>query len=357
MATQSVSDAVVTPQSKGTGLAANDVPNSAAAIALLSAYRSGEYHSLTFSGHDATNDTVDVGPGYAFVRDDSGSTANDRGASGNAQAQSTGTSGFDTELPTEQAYLIVLPTAVTISCTDATLNKIWLNVTDVTSNNSVEIRSDGGGGTTAEPGDTFLKLGKVNPNDSRADVIENSEPATSHASVEIADRRDPRPDADIVETETYDGRVANSQFPTGTLIPTTPTRMITSKETGITSTSWTEIGDLYYGWLESPPNMVPILRGVFAVASDDSGESVSVRVRHQTNDGSTTGWLIGIESSTDTGLGEVITDQAYINEAGEPGTGFQGKMMKFLVEAKVSGGSNGGTVYPSSALMLEHEVL
>jgi len=356
MATQSVSDAVVTPQSQGTGLASNDDANSAATVALLSKYRGGEYHSLSFSGHDATNDTVDVGPGYAFVRDDSGSTTNDRGTGGNAQAQSTGASGFDTELPTEQVYLVVLPTAVTISCTDSTANKIWLNVTDVTSNNSVEIRSDGGGGTTAEPGDTFLTLGEVNPDDDRADVIENTGPATAHASVEIVDRRDPRPDADIVDTEAYGGRVANSQLTTGTLIPTTPTRLIPTEESGITSTTWTEIGSLYYGWLESPPSLVPILRGVFDVESGDSGESVSVRVRHQTNDGSVTGWFIGIESDTGTSR-QQITDQVYINEDGEPGTGYQGAMMKFLVEAKVSGGTTGGTVYPSSSLIVEHEVL
>jgi len=356
MATQTISDAVVVPQSQGTGLAANDEPNSAASLALLAEYRGGEYHSLSFSNHDGTNGAVDVGPGYAFVLDDSGSTANDRGSGGNAQAQSTTTSGFDTELPTEQVYLVVLPTAVTISCTESTLNQIWLNVTDVTSDNSVEIRSDGGAGTTTEPSDTSLKLGEVNPNDDRADVNENTDPATAHASVEIVDRRDPRPDADIVDTETYGGRVANSQLTTGTLIPTTPTRLITSKETGITSTSWTQIGALYYGWLESPPNMVPILRGVFDVTSNDSGETVSVRVRHQDNDESNTGWHIGMTSDTGTSR-QVITDQVYVNEDGQPGTGFQGAMMKWIVEVKVSGGSTGATVHPSSSLVLEHEVI
>lgn len=175
MATTSVSDAVVVPQAKGTGLSSEDDALDAASAALIAGYVGGEYvgGGLTFSGHDGTNDIVNVDPGYAYVVDDSTSTAGSRGSGGNPQIQSTSSSGYDTEVPNNPVYLVVLPTSVTIDLSDSTLNQVWLNITDVTSNNAVEIRSDGGGGTTAAPSDTYLKLGEANPDDSTADVRSN----------------------------------------------------------------------------------------------------------------------------------------------------------------------------------------
>jgi len=136
----------------------------------------------------------------------------------------------------------------------------------------------------------------------------------------------------------------------GTVIPTTPTRLVTS-ETDVTSTRWTEIGSVFYGWLESPPNLVPIYRCIFDV--DDGGNTLQVRVVHETEDGSTSGVATSI--TTDRSGRQYLTDQVYFNEVGAPGTGFQPHFMKWTVEAKISDGS--GTVYPSSSMILEHEVV
>lgn len=176
MATTTVSDAVVVPQAKGTGLGSEDDNVDAAAAALLSKYQGGEYtpggfaNGLQFTSHDASGDNVDIDTGACFIVDDSSSSSNSRGTDGNAQIQSTSSSGYDTEIPGNQVYLVIFPTTTTISVSDSTLNQIWVNITDVTSNNSVEIRSDGGGGTTAAPSDTFIKLGESNPDDSSADT-------------------------------------------------------------------------------------------------------------------------------------------------------------------------------------------
>lgn len=179
MATTTVSDAVVVPQAMGTGLGSEDDNVDAGSAALLAEYIGGEYvgAGMGFQNHDGANDTVDVGPGYCFVTDDSGSTGGSRGSGGNAQIQSTSSTGYDTEIPNDQVYLVIVPTAVTVSCSDATLNQIWVNVTDVTSNNAVEVRSGGGGGTTTVPGDTYLKLGEANPDDATADTRANDNPS------------------------------------------------------------------------------------------------------------------------------------------------------------------------------------
>lgn len=177
MATTSPADAVVVPQAKGTGLGSEDDNIDAASSALLAGYLGGEYvgSGLQFQNHDATNDTVDISPGYCFVVDDSTSTAGSRSAGGNPQVQSTSSSGYDTPLPNDPAYLVVLPTSVTVSCSANTLTSVWVNL-DVTANNGVELRTSSGGGTTAAPSDTFLKLGETNPDDSTADTRSNLAP-------------------------------------------------------------------------------------------------------------------------------------------------------------------------------------
>lgn len=142
----------------------------------------------------------------------------------------------------------------------------------------------------------------------------------------------------------------------GTVVPTTPTRLVPTEESGITSTGWTELSSLYYGWLESPPNLVPIFRGVFDIQSNDSGETLQVRVRHVTNDGSESDVALSVQTGTGTDR-EQIHDQVYFNEEASPGTGSHQSFIKWVVEAKVSGGTTGGTVYPASAIILEHEVV
>lgn len=181
MATTTVSDALVFPQSGGTGLPDETSPNSAAAFALLAEYVGGEYvrsdygSGMGFVGHDGSNDTITVGDGVCFIRDDSSSTSNNRGSGGNAQAQSTTSSGYDTELPDNQTYMVVFPSSVTVDVSDSTLNEVWVNITDVTTDNAVEVRTGGGGGTTTTPSDTFIKLGEANPDDSSADTRANDE--------------------------------------------------------------------------------------------------------------------------------------------------------------------------------------
>jgi len=178
MATTTVSDAIVFPQSTGTGLSGNTDQADAVLFAALGQYVGGEYinqellESLQFKNHDGTNDTVDIGPGVCYITDDSGSTSGDRSGSGNPQGESSDSSGFDFEFA-DHSYVVILPTAVTVSCSDSVLNQVWINITDISSNNAVEIRTDGGGGTTSQPSDTFLKLGEVNPDDASQDTRAN----------------------------------------------------------------------------------------------------------------------------------------------------------------------------------------
>lgn len=181
MAQTTVTDAIVFPQSAGTGLSANNDANSAAALALLSSYRGNEYvmeeysDGMGFVGHDGTNDTVTIGAGACFIKDTSTSTTGSRGSGGNAQAQSSVSSGFDTEIPDNQPYLVIFPSQVTVNVDSASLNQIWVNITDVSGNNAVEVRSDGGGTPTSAPTDSFLKLGEANPDDATADARKNDE--------------------------------------------------------------------------------------------------------------------------------------------------------------------------------------
>jgi len=175
MATQSISDAVVVPQDSGTGYERDTID--AAAVALLSEYQGGEYRNgLQITNRDASADTISIGSGYAFVRDDSSSTANSRSSSGSPQVQSTLSSGYDTSLPANPVYVVIVPSSTTVSVSDATLSQIWLNIVSVSNNNDVEIRSSSGGGTTAEPSDTYIKLAEANPDDSSQDVVYNDHP-------------------------------------------------------------------------------------------------------------------------------------------------------------------------------------
>lgn len=179
MATTTVSDAVVFPQSKGTGLSSEDQPNSAGSHMLHTRYIGGEYvdarygGGLSFSARDAANDTITVDSGICFIKDTSGFTSNQRGSGGNPQLKSTSTSGYDTELPDDPTYCVILPTSTTVDVSDSQLNQVWVNITDVTANNAVEIRTDGGGGTTSAPSDTFIKLGEANPDDASAGTRAN----------------------------------------------------------------------------------------------------------------------------------------------------------------------------------------
>lgn len=167
MATKDITDAIVAPQAAGTGLSSEDVIVDAATAALLSNHVGGEYvgSGMDFT-RDDSNDEIDISAGYCYIIDDSSSTGGSRGAGGNAQIQSTSDSGYDTEIPTDFPYIVFLPTSVSISVTDNTDTDIWINITDVSTNNSVEIRSSSGGGTTSAPSGTNIKLGTINDSNS-----------------------------------------------------------------------------------------------------------------------------------------------------------------------------------------------
>jgi hypothetical protein len=201
MATTTVPDAVVFPQSTGTGLASNADQADAILFSALAQYQGGEYvntrllSGIPFSNHDGTNDTVDVGPGVCYLRDNSSSTSNDRDGSGDPQGESSTSSGFDFSFA-DHHYVVVLPTAVTISVSNGTLNGVYIDV-DPTSNNSVSIEHDGS--SAASPGATTLKIGETNPDDATADTRANDDPAlrarsvgTDTATVNGTPENDPR---------------------------------------------------------------------------------------------------------------------------------------------------------------------
>lgn len=179
MATTTVTDAVVIPQARGTGLTQEEDMIDAAGEALLSEYKGeGSYvgDGMDFTNHNTSNDTVDVSAGYCFIVDDTSSTGGSRGSGGNAQLQSNISSGYDTEIPNNQIYCVIFPTATTVDVNGSQLNKVWVNITDVQQNNAVEVRSDGGSGTTGTPADTYLKIGEANPDDASQDTRANDLP-------------------------------------------------------------------------------------------------------------------------------------------------------------------------------------
>src|SRR6056297_1820065 len=98
MTTTTVSDAVILPQSQGTGLSGENATIDAAINGVLNRYVGGEYVDTTYStglqfqNHDAANDTVEVGPGIVFIQDNSSSTGGERSSGGNPQAESSTTS-------------------------------------------------------------------------------------------------------------------------------------------------------------------------------------------------------------------------------------------------------------------------
>lgn len=162
MATQTVTDAIAVPQDPGTGTSSKDDAISAAIDALMARYDGeGSYvdRGLAFANVDTTNDEVDVTAGEAFIEDDSTSTSNDRGSGGNPQVQSTSTSGYDTEIPENNAYLVVLPTDQTnLSLGTDNVNDVFLSV-DPTAQNSVTLHFGNGIST---PSDPSVTLGTVN---------------------------------------------------------------------------------------------------------------------------------------------------------------------------------------------------
>lgn len=202
MATKDITDAVVVPQGPGTGLGSDDDRIDSATVSLLCRYaRPSSYHDmLTFSGHDGTNDQFDLSAGIVWIQDDSTSTSGSRGSGGNPQIQSSVSTGYDTEVPIDPGYLVIIPSSVVdIPVSDSVMNDVWVNITDVTSNNAVEVRTSGGGGTTSAPSDTFVKIGQVNPDDSTADILENFAPPGEW----VEDPNSPQTPGSVSAKQTY----------------------------------------------------------------------------------------------------------------------------------------------------------
>jgi len=221
MTTETVPNAIVFPQSTGTGLSSNTDQLDAVALAALARYQGGQYvdsrvaSGLAFQNHDGSNDTVDVGPGLCFVSDDSLSTTNNRDSSGTPQGESTSGSGFDFSLA-DHSYLVILPTATTISVSSGTLNSVHVDV-DVTGQNSVTLEHDGL--TVANPGATSLKIGETNPDDATADTRANDRPALrarslsgGGSSVAVSDSLDLQSSNDIQNAGSVSTEQLNSEF-------------------------------------------------------------------------------------------------------------------------------------------------
>ena len=189
MTTTTVSDAVILPQSQGTGLSGENATIDAAINGVLNRYVGGEYVDTTYStglafqNHDGTNDTVEVGPGIVFIQDNSTSTGGERSSGGNPQAESSTTSGYDTELPEGHTYAVLFPTATQISVSDSTLNEVYVDIDDVTANNSVNLEHDGS--TTASPSNTSLKIGETNPDDASADTRTNDDATPTFSGLTV----------------------------------------------------------------------------------------------------------------------------------------------------------------------------
>jgi hypothetical protein len=128
------------------------------------------YDGLVFSGHDATNDTVDVQAGVAVLDlSEDSSTFDVQSATGGSSAPA-----YDTTLSAPGAIVVAAPTATTVSVVDTQTNPIWIAyatdgaVTGVAAGD-VYLRHENGGGVSAPPHPN-VKLGEANPDDSTADV-------------------------------------------------------------------------------------------------------------------------------------------------------------------------------------------
>lgn len=147
-------DAVVFPQDDGTGVPDGaESYDSAGGFSLLSRYKGdGNYvgedtngdATLQFNNVDTGNNEFDVGTGHAYIND-------------SVSIQSGAQTTYDTALPDNVPYVVVLPDEVTNLSLDSGTNDVWLAV-DPTANDDVYIRH--GSGLSA-PSDPSVKLGTV----------------------------------------------------------------------------------------------------------------------------------------------------------------------------------------------------
>lgn len=156
----------------------NEDWNSAGLQMLLSqAVNSGSFArsdaELDFANHDATNDTVDVQPGVAYLSlaGETLTVQSERGGSSPPAYDTTVTAA------TMPALCVVVPTTTTVALQDNTPSEIWLayatggSVPGIDAGD-VYIRSDDTGTVTAPPHPS-VSLGTANPDDAGADTLLN----------------------------------------------------------------------------------------------------------------------------------------------------------------------------------------
>jgi len=186
MTDTTINDAVVFPQDDGTGVSdGSEDYSSAAYFSALSKYQGyGSYvgedntgsATLQFNDVDTTNEQVDVGTGYAYITE------------GNHTVQSGSQTTYDTTIPIDTPYVVMLPSEVVdLGLGTDNVNDLWLAV-DPTSNDSVYIRH--GNGLSA-PSDPSVKLGTVdtsNGDTTRAnDFSTTSNKSVSTEALDVTD--------------------------------------------------------------------------------------------------------------------------------------------------------------------------
>jgi len=176
----------------------------------------------------------------------------------------------------------------------------------------------------------------------------------------IRETADPRPDAHVERRYQQHERVVNSSTPVGSRFMGRAKQIAPGDETGITNTSFEEIARLPLPWVDSPPNMVPVLQSWISVSSDDTGETATVAVTNQsrgTGGSEFNNFKTGTGTSTNHYYGEVYLNE-YTQTTGQKyHTSNRWGEFDISVQAKVSGGSSGATVYKESLVALTWEVI
>lgn len=191
MADTVISDGVVFPQDEGLpniSDGSESWSSAGGAMMLALAVDGGSYvrssSELIFTGHDGTNNQVDVTGGVAYL-DLSGETVS-------IQSDLGGTSSpaYDTTLPSLPAIMVIVPTTVSnLDVQDATLSDVWLayatdNAVGGVSAGDAYIRTDDTGSVTAPPHPN-VKLGEANPDNAGADVLSNRYGVPTFGSVTV----------------------------------------------------------------------------------------------------------------------------------------------------------------------------
>jgi hypothetical protein len=154
MTDTNIVDAVVFPQDDGTGVPdGQESYDSAGSFSLLSRYKGqGTYvgedkngnATLQFNDVDTGSNEFDIGAGHAYILD-------------SKTIQSGAQTTYNTDLPDDTPYVVILPNEQTNLGLDSGINDVYLSL-DPTANDSVTVRH--GSGVSA-PSDPSVKLGTV----------------------------------------------------------------------------------------------------------------------------------------------------------------------------------------------------